>query len=38
MAKPSALSALSRGVLEGGYAVRQIGINALNVLTGFESQ
>jgi acetoin utilization deacetylase AcuC-like enzyme len=25
-------------VLEGGYAVREIGINAVNVLTGFESQ
>jgi acetoin utilization deacetylase AcuC-like enzyme len=25
-------------VLEGGYAVREIGINAVNVLTGFEGQ
>ena len=25
-------------VLEGGYAVREIGVNAVNVLTGFEAQ
>jgi acetoin utilization deacetylase AcuC-like enzyme len=24
-------------VLEGGYAVREIGVNAVNVLTGFEA-
>jgi len=25
-------------VLEGGYAVREIGVNVVNVLTGFEGQ